>query len=104
MDELTNGAHQQRGADADRRARRRLTAEVWIVLGLSLGQSGVYALVSLIAKLTRDTPLSQQTSALNVSRSDRSLLDLTYQLLSIGFAWCRWCWRCTCCHRTGGRR
>lgn len=72
--------------DDDPRARRRLTVEIWIVLGLSLGQSGVYALVNLIAKLTRDTPLSQQTSALNVSRSDRSLLDLTYQLLSVGFA------------------
>lgn len=66
--------------------RRRLTAEIWIVLGLSLGQSGVYALVSLIAKLTAGPPLGQQTSQLNVSRSERSLLDLTYQLLSIGFA------------------
>jgi membrane protease YdiL (CAAX protease family) len=71
---------------AEPRLRRRLTAEIWIVLGLSLGQSGVYALVSLIAKLTAGPPLSQQTSQLNVSRSERSLLDLTYQLLSIGFA------------------
>src|SRR5690625_7237803 len=74
------------GMVTDRRARRRLTAEVWIVLGLSLGQSGVYALVNLIAKLTRDTPLSEQTSSLNVSRSDRPWLDLLYQALSLGFA------------------
>jgi membrane protease YdiL (CAAX protease family) len=62
-----------------------LRAEVWIVLGLSLGQSAVYAAVSLVAKLTRG-PLAEQTATLNASRSDRSLLDLTYQLLGIGFA------------------
>jgi hypothetical protein len=33
--------------------RRLLGIEVWIVLLLSLLQSGVYATVSLIAKLTR---------------------------------------------------
>lgn len=66
--------------------RRRVTAEVWIVLGLSLGQSAVYAVVSLIAKLTAGPPLASQSTALNVSQSPRPLLDLTYQLLSILFA------------------
>ncbi|MFC5998760.1 CPBP family intramembrane glutamic endopeptidase [Quadrisphaera sp. GCM10027208] len=56
-----------------------------IVLGLSIGQSAVYAVVSLVAKLTRG-PLGQQTATLNPSRSTRELLDLTYQLLGIGFA------------------
>ncbi|MFY0405533.1 CPBP family intramembrane glutamic endopeptidase [Solicola sp. PLA-1-18] len=65
--------------------RRRLGIEVWIVLGLSLGQSGVYALVSLVAKLTQG-PLRDQTATLNASRSSREYLDLTYQLLGIGFA------------------
>jgi len=65
--------------------RRRLRAEVLIVLGLSLGQSAVYAVVSLVAKLTQG-PLAQQTATLNPSRSPRPYLDLTYQLLSIGFA------------------
>jgi len=65
---------------------RRLTAEVWIVLGLSLGRSAVYAVVSLLAKLTAGPPLGEQTTTLNPSQSTRPLLDLTYQLLSIGFA------------------
>jgi membrane protease YdiL (CAAX protease family) len=64
---------------------RRLRAEVWIVLGLSLGQSAVYAVVSLVAALTRG-PLSEATATLNANRSDRAWLDLTLQLLSIGFA------------------
>ncbi|OJV59243.1 MAG: CAAX protease family protein [Cellulomonas sp. 73-145] len=65
---------------------RRLTAEIWIVLGLSLGRSGVYAVVSLVASLTAGPPLASQTTALNQSQSPRPLLDLTYQLLSIAFA------------------
>ena len=66
-------------------SRLRLRAEVWIVLGLSLGQSAIYAVVSLAAKLSAG-PLSEQTATLNPSRSERSYLDLTYQLLGIGFA------------------
>jgi len=57
-----------------------------IVLLLSLGQSAVYAVVSLIAKLTAGRPLSQQTATLNPSQSPRPYLDLTYQLLGIFFA------------------
>jgi membrane protease YdiL (CAAX protease family) len=71
---------------SDRARRRRLTAEVWIVLGLSLGKSGVYALVNIVARLTDGTPLAEQSATLNASRSPRPYLDLTYQLLSIGFA------------------
>jgi membrane protease YdiL (CAAX protease family) len=67
-------------------SRRRLSGEIWIVLGLSLGQSAVYAVVSLVAKLTAGPPLASQSVALNVSQSPRPLLDLTYQLLSIFFA------------------
>lgn len=65
--------------------RRRIAAEVCIVLGLSLGQSAVYAIVSLTAALTRG-PLRDATATLNGSLSDREWLDLTLQLLSIGFA------------------
>ena len=66
--------------------RRRIRTEVWIVLGLSLGQSALYALVRLYARLTDEVPLAQQTATLNPSRSPRPYLDLTYQLLGIGFA------------------
>jgi len=64
---------------------RRLTAEVWIVLGLSVGQSAVYAIVSLAAALSRG-PLRDATASLNANRSEREWLDLTLQLLAIGFA------------------
>jgi membrane protease YdiL (CAAX protease family) len=66
--------------------RTQLRLEIAIVLLLSLGQSAVYAVVSLIAKLTAGPPLSQQAAVLNQSRSPRIYLDLTYQLLAIGFA------------------
>ena len=65
--------------------RPRLRAEVLIVLGLSLGQSAVYAVMSLVAKLSQG-PIGQATATMNPSRSERSYLDLTYQLLGIGFA------------------
>ena len=65
---------------------RRLRAEVWIVLGLSLGQSAIYAVVSLIAKLTADGGLRHSTATLNSSQSRREYLDLTLQVLGIGFA------------------
>jgi membrane protease YdiL (CAAX protease family) len=64
--------------------RGRLKAEIWIVLGISLGQSGVYAIISLIADLTRG-PLSEATATLNNSQSPRPYLDLTYQLVGIAF-------------------
>ncbi|NVM97643.1 CPBP family intramembrane metalloprotease [Arthrobacter sp. SDTb3-6] len=67
------------------RSRRRLVFEVLLVLGLSLGQSGVYAVVQLLDKMSR-APLAQGTSTLNAVRSNREFFDLTYQLLDIFFA------------------
>ena len=65
---------------------RRLTVEVWIVLGLSLGASGVYSLVSLIRKATLPGGLKDQTATLNGSQDDREVFDFIYQVLGIGFA------------------
>lgn len=65
--------------------RRRLTAEIWIVMGLSLGRSGVYAVVNILDRLTRG-PLGDQTAELNTSQAERPLFDLTYQILSVAFA------------------
>ncbi|WP_446217443.1 CPBP family intramembrane glutamic endopeptidase [Micromonospora sp. IBHARD004] len=67
-------------------SRRTLGTETLLVLGLSLGQSAVYAVVSLAAKLTAAGPLSKQTASLNNSQSARPYLDLTYQLVGIFFA------------------
>jgi len=66
-------------------SRRRLRLEVWIVLGLSLGQSAIYSVVQLLDKMTR-APLAEGTSTLNRSQSTREYFDLTYQLLDIIFA------------------
>jgi membrane protease YdiL (CAAX protease family) len=79
----------ERPGDGLRQARRRaaLRAEVWLVLGVSLGASAIYAAVSLAAKLTAAKPLAQQTATLNQSQAPgRPWLDLTYQLLGIAFA------------------
>ncbi|MFI5085730.1 MAG: CPBP family intramembrane glutamic endopeptidase [Actinomycetales bacterium] len=65
--------------------RTRVRIEIALVLGLSLGQSAVYAVVQLLDKLSR-APLSQGTSTLNTSQSSREYFDLTYQLLGIVFA------------------
>ena len=64
---------------------RRVAVEIWLVLGLSLGQSAVYSVVNLIDKFTRG-PIRDQTSTLISPQSPRPYLDLTYQLLGIGFA------------------
>jgi membrane protease YdiL (CAAX protease family) len=66
--------------------RRLITVEIVIVLLVSLGQSAIYAVVSLVAKLTAGKPLSQQAAVLNQSQSPRPYLDLTYQVLGICFA------------------
>jgi len=65
---------------------RRLTAEVWIVIGLSLGSSAVYAIVNIIERLTRETALREQATQINRQLHTRPMFDLTYQLLGIGFS------------------
>ncbi len=67
-------------------ARSYLIAEILLVLGLSLGRAGVFSVVDFIADLTSGVPLADQTATLNPSASPRPLLDLTLQLLRIGFA------------------
>jgi hypothetical protein len=64
-----------------------LVAELVIVLALSLGRSGIYSIVRIIAAATEPGGLSSQTATLNATYApDRPYLDLTYQLLSIVFA------------------
>jgi uncharacterized protein len=66
-------------------SRQVLRNEVLLVLAASLGASAVYSVVDLLARLTAERPLSEQTVAMNVSQSARPWLDLTYQLLRIAF-------------------
>jgi hypothetical protein len=44
--------------------RRLLTTEIWVVFALSLGASGVSALLQLIASLTASKSLSRQKALL----------------------------------------
>src|SRR6476659_4778949 len=47
--------------------QRGLRRETVLVLGVSLGSSAVYAVLSIIEKLTRPVPLSRQTAAMHPS-------------------------------------
>jgi membrane protease YdiL (CAAX protease family) len=67
-------------------SRARLWWEIGIVLAAGLGQSAVYAIVALAYRLTRETPLGDQSATLNPSLSDREIFDVIYQLLAIAFA------------------
>lgn len=71
--------------ETNRQSRRRLWAEVLIVLGLSLGASAVYSIVAIVERSTRQTALAQQTATLNRSLAEREYFDLIYQSLSILF-------------------
>jgi membrane protease YdiL (CAAX protease family) len=75
-----------RSVPESRPSSRRLSVEIWIVLGLSLGASGVYSLVSLIRKATEPGGLRDQTATLNSSQDSRQAFDFIYQVLGIGFA------------------
>lgn len=62
-------------------------AEVLLVLALSLGRSGVYAVVSFLGDLTSGVPLADQAAVLNNSLAPgRPLLDLVRQVLRVAFA------------------
>ncbi|GAA4111929.1 type II CAAX endopeptidase family protein [Knoellia locipacati] len=67
--------------------RRDLLAETWLVLGVSLGASAIWSVLSLVRKLTAGRPLGSQTTAMNSSVTpDRPWLDLAYQLVGIALA------------------
>ncbi|MEW1961298.1 CPBP family intramembrane glutamic endopeptidase [Microbacterium sp. NPDC077644] len=67
-------------------SRARTWWEIAIVLALGLGESAVYAIVQIVYRLTDATPLADQSTTLNPSRSDREVFDLVYQVLGIGFS------------------
>ncbi len=64
--------------------RRVLTKEVWLVLALSLGASGLAAVISFLGVLTSAKPISGQTAVIVGSRAPgRPWLDLAWQLFAI---------------------
>ena len=67
--------------------RRTLLVETVLVLGVSLGASAVWSVLSIIRKLTAEQTLSAQTTSMNTSAApDRPWLDLAYQLAEITLA------------------
>jgi membrane protease YdiL (CAAX protease family) len=67
-------------------SRRLMVVEVVLVLALSLGRSGIYALVNLLESATAPGALSSQKAVLNSSLAPgRPWFDLTYQLLALLF-------------------
>lgn len=66
-------------------SRRRIGAEILIVLGLSLGASAAYSVVSIVNRLTRPEALGDQTTSINNPLSDRPTFDLIYQLMGVFF-------------------
>ena len=63
--------------------KMRIKLELLIVLALSLGASAIYSIVSIVARLTDETALSQQTATINRQLADREWLDFSYQFLGI---------------------
>lgn len=67
--------------------RQALTAEIWIVLLLSIAASGIRSALSLLDSLTMGVPLRDQVASIIVSRTpDRPWLDLAYQLTGIALS------------------
>ncbi|MEV7288403.1 type II CAAX endopeptidase family protein [Streptomyces sp. NPDC093252] len=73
-----------RAQPLERLSRRTLRDETLLVLALSLGASGVSALISFIGSATRPGGLSDQAATLNASAAPgRPWLDLAWQLFGI---------------------
>lgn len=66
-------------------SRARIRIEIAIVLGLSLGASAVYSIVSIVNRLTLAQALADQTATLNNPLSTRPTFDLIYQVLAVFF-------------------
>ena len=67
--------------------RRILRSEALLVLGLSLGASGVSALISFVGSVTKPGGLKDQAATLNASAAPgRPWLDLAWQLFGIASA------------------
>lgn len=72
------------GPDGGLPTRAQLGAEVWLVLALSLGASGLYAVLDLLKGLLASAaPLAKQTATLYAPRDTHVWLDIAYQLLDI---------------------
>ncbi|PZU39606.1 MAG: CPBP family intramembrane metalloprotease domain-containing protein [Microbacterium sp.] len=65
--------------------RVRLRWELGIILAVTIGQSALYSLLTLLRRVTASIPLSQQQTQLNPSRDALAIWDAVYQVLSVFF-------------------
>jgi len=70
---------------SDHYDRRRLGAELLVVLAIAFGASTFNSIVTIVNRLTMEVALSQQTATITRSYDSRPLFDLAYQLISIVF-------------------
>lgn len=82
---MDQGSAKSRITTLENSSRKKLLLELAIVFSLSLGASAVYSIVSLIAKLTSEAGLANQTTTINQQLSERQWLDFSYQFLGIAF-------------------
>jgi hypothetical protein len=69
----------------DPAARARLWWEIGIVLAVTVGQSALYSVLSLVRASLRTTPIGQQQTQLNPNRDAEILWNVLYQFLGIVF-------------------
>lgn len=74
---------QDRAPAAD---RGRLVWEVCLVLAVSVGQSALYSVVSLVRASLRETPIGEQQTQLNPTLSAEVVWDIVYRLLDVAFS------------------
>lgn len=67
-------------------SRARLWWEIGIVLAITVGQSALYSVLSLVRASLRTTPIGQQQTQLNPNRDAEVVWNVLYQFLGILFA------------------
>ncbi|MFB9645169.1 CPBP family intramembrane glutamic endopeptidase [Microbacterium terregens] len=67
-------------------SRTRLWWEIGIVLAVTVGQSALYSVLSLVRASLRTTPIGQQQTQLNPNRDAEVLWNVLYQFLGVVFA------------------
>ena len=69
----------------DPAARARLWWEIGIILAVTVGQSALYSVLSLIRASLRTTPISRQQTQLNPNRDAEVFWNVLYQFLGVFF-------------------
>jgi membrane protease YdiL (CAAX protease family) len=85
-DKMTSSSGASDGRFAtDPAARTRIRWEIGIVLAITVGQSALYSVLSLVRASLRTTPIGQQQTQLNPNRDAEILWNVLYQFLGVVF-------------------